>query len=109
MFRRSIQGVEFWALNTDAQALENSLAPNKVQLGGDLTRGLGKNVSIASWNVLAWKLPNLNGCLPFTGTGGRPELGEQAAQESVEALAGTVTNADMVRVRCRLSQTQDIM
>ncbi len=37
----SLQGVEFWAVNTDAQALENSLAMNKVQLGGALTRGLG--------------------------------------------------------------------
>lgn len=35
------QGVEFWAVNTDAQALENALAPNKLQLGGELTRGLG--------------------------------------------------------------------
>ena len=36
-----VQGVEFWALNTDAQALENSLAMNKVQMGAELTRGLG--------------------------------------------------------------------
>jgi hypothetical protein len=35
------QGVEFWAVNTDAQALENSLSSNKLQLGGELTRGLG--------------------------------------------------------------------
>ena len=37
-----LQGVEFWAVNTDAQALENSLAMNKVQMGSELTRGLGK-------------------------------------------------------------------
>jgi cell division protein FtsZ len=36
------QGVEFWAVNTDAQALENSLAMNKVQMGNELTRGLGR-------------------------------------------------------------------
>ena len=36
------QGVEFWAVNTDAQALENSLAANKVQMGSELTRGLGQ-------------------------------------------------------------------
>lgn len=36
-----LQGVEFWAVNTDAQALENSLAMNKVQMGSELTRGLG--------------------------------------------------------------------
>lgn len=38
-----LQGVEFWAVNTDAQALENSLAMNKVQLGSELTRGLGND------------------------------------------------------------------
>ena len=37
-----IQGVEFWAVNTDAQALENSMAMNKVQMGSELTRGLGE-------------------------------------------------------------------
>ena len=36
------QGVEFWAANTDAQALENSQALNKVQMGSELTRGLGE-------------------------------------------------------------------
>lgn len=35
------QGVEFWVLNTDAQALESSEALNKVQMGAELTRGLG--------------------------------------------------------------------
>ena len=38
----NLQGVEFWAVNTDAQALDNSLAPNKVQMGNELTRGLGR-------------------------------------------------------------------
>ena len=38
---RMFQGVEFWAVNTDAQALENSMAPNVVQIGDTLTRGLG--------------------------------------------------------------------
>eukprot|EP00891_Asterochloris_glomerata_P006231 jgi/Astpho2/6231/e_gw1.00088.147.1_t len=70
MVASGLQGVEFWALNTDAQALENSLAMNKVQMGAELTRGLG--------------------------TGGKPELGEQAAQESQESLAAAVGNADMV-------------
>lgn len=36
-----LQGVEFWAVNTDQQALENALAKNKLQLGTELTRGLG--------------------------------------------------------------------
>ncbi|KAA6424896.1 MAG: plastid division [Trebouxia sp. A1-2] len=72
MIASGLQGVEFWAVNTDAQALENSLAMNKVQLGSELTRGLG--------------------------TGGNPELGEQAAQESLEALGASVGNADMASV-----------
>ena len=37
----SLQGVEFWAVNTDAQALENHNAMNKIQIGTSLTRGLG--------------------------------------------------------------------
>jgi cell division protein FtsZ len=102
------QGVEFWALNTDAQALENSQAPHKVQLGTDLTRGLGKSLpkflqELHSY-LLMFACTQKSKQLLFpklfvlhAGTGGRPELGEQAAQESMEALAGTVTNADMVR------------
>ena len=66
----SVQGVEFWAVNTDAQALEQSLAQNRVQIGSELTRGLG--------------------------TGGNPSLGEHAAQESAEALSACVNNGDMV-------------
>ncbi len=54
------QGVEFWAINTDAQALAAHQALNKVQIGTELTRGLG--------------------------CGGNPELGRQAALESEEAL-----------------------
>ncbi len=64
------QGVEFWAVNTDAQALENHAAMNKLQIGAQLTRGLG--------------------------TGGKPELGEEAAQESHAELAASLAGADMV-------------
>lgn len=42
------QGVDFWAVNTDAQALENSLSSNKLQLGGELTRGLGARWCLSS-------------------------------------------------------------
>ncbi|KAK9808349.1 hypothetical protein WJX73_005100 [Symbiochloris irregularis] len=70
MVSSGLQGVEFWAVNTDAQALEQSQAANKVQIGSELTRGLG--------------------------TGGSPELGGQAAQESSESLAACVTGGDMV-------------
>ena len=40
----SVQGVEFWAANTDAQALDSSEALNKIQMGAELTRGLGKQL-----------------------------------------------------------------
>jgi cell division protein FtsZ len=55
-----LQGVEFWAVNTDAQALAQHAALNKLQIGTELTRGLG--------------------------CGGNPQLGDKAALESEEAL-----------------------
>ncbi len=67
---RPVQGVEFWAINTDAQALAQHRAPNKVQIGSQVTRGLG--------------------------CGGNPELGRQAATESHEALRKMVQGADLV-------------
>jgi cell division protein FtsZ len=57
MFQQNIKGVDFVICNTDAQALENSPIPNKIQLGADLTSGLG--------------------------AGANPEVGEQAAKESI--------------------------
>jgi cell division protein FtsZ len=57
-------------VNTDAQALESHQALNKLQIGTTLTRGLG--------------------------TGGKPELGEEAAQESHQELASAMNGADMV-------------
>lgn len=65
-----LQNVEFWAVNTDKQALDSNICPNKLQIGIELTRGLG--------------------------TGGKPTLGEQAAQESVEDLSKVVAGADML-------------
>lgn len=70
MISSGLSGVEFWAVNTDAQALENHQALNKLQIGSQLTRGLG--------------------------TGGKPELGEEAAQESHQEIATAVQGADMV-------------
>ena len=72
MISSGLQGVEFWAVNMDAQALENHQALNKLQIGTTLTRGLG--------------------------TGGKPELGEEAAQESHQEIAASLTGADMVFV-----------
>ena len=56
MIKAGLNGVEFWAMNTDAQVLEMSSAPRKVQLGTKLTNGLG--------------------------AGGNPSVGEKAAEES---------------------------
>lgn len=67
---QQIQGVEFVAINTDAQALMNHPSPNKVQIGETLTRGLG--------------------------AGGNPEIGQQAAEESTQKLEEVLQDADMV-------------
>ena len=60
MFTQSIKGVDFVICNTDAQALENSPIPNKIQLGANLTSGLG--------------------------AGANPEVGAQAAKESLQEI-----------------------
>lgn len=67
---QQIQGVDFVAVNTDAQALLTSQAPAKVQIGEQLTKGLG--------------------------SGGDPDIGRKAAEESAEKLQEMVKNADMV-------------
>ena len=60
MFSKQIHGVDFVICNTDAQALENSSIPNKIQLGAHLTSGLG--------------------------AGANPEIGAQAAAESIHDI-----------------------
>jgi cell division protein FtsZ len=70
MIKSGIQGVEFWSLNTDAQALVQSEADNRIQIGRDTTRGLG--------------------------TGGNPELGRAAAEESINEITEAVAGADLV-------------
>jgi len=67
---QQIQGVEFVAVNTDAQALMANQSPTKVQIGENLTRGLG--------------------------SGGDPEMGRQAAEESTQKLEDVLQDADMV-------------
>ncbi|MCI33651.1 plastid division protein, partial [Trifolium medium] len=64
------QGVDFYAINTDAQALLHSAAENPIKIGELLTRGLG--------------------------TGGNPLLGEQAAEESKEAISNSLKGSDLV-------------
>ncbi|XP_014517587.1 cell division protein FtsZ homolog 1, chloroplastic [Vigna radiata var. radiata] len=65
-----LHGVEFYAINTDAQALLHSAAENPIKIGELLTRGLG--------------------------TGGNPLLGEQAAEESKDAIASALQGSDLV-------------
>ena len=70
MVEAGIRGVDFIAVNTDAQALDLALAPTKLQIGQALTRGLG--------------------------AGANPEVGEKAAEESREEIMEHLRGADMV-------------
>ena len=72
MIEHGVQGVDFIAVNTDAQALNLSKAEYKLQIGGKLTRGLG--------------------------AGANPEVGKKAAEESREQLEEVLRGADMVFV-----------
>jgi cell division protein FtsZ len=74
MVREEVRGVEFIAMNTDAQALAITEAPVRFQLGERLTRGLG--------------------------AGGDPNVGMKAAEENREELAGLVAGADMIFLTC---------
>jgi len=79
MMESEMQGVEFWIVNTDAQALSmSSVSPsNRLQIGQKLTRGLG--------------------------AGGNPEIGQSAAEESMEMVEEAMRGADMVFVTVSLS------
>ncbi|KAL1209645.1 Cell division-like protein FtsZ [Cardamine amara subsp. amara] len=70
MISSGLQSVDFYAINTDSQALLQSSAENPLQIGELLTRGLG--------------------------TGGNPLLGEQAAEESKDAIANALKGSDLV-------------
>lgn len=70
MIKNALGGVEFFAANTDAQALASSSAQTKIQLGAQVTRGLG--------------------------AGADPEVGLAAAQESIEDIRKALEGADMV-------------
>jgi len=74
MIEAGLEGVEFIAANTDAQALSQSKAPIKLQLGPKLTRGLG--------------------------AGANPEVGQKAAAEDTERIVDLVEGADMVFIAC---------
>jgi cell division protein FtsZ len=70
MIASDVVGVEFWSINTDAQALLLAEAPRHLQIGQKLTRGLG--------------------------AGGNPAIGQKAAEESRDELAAALENADLV-------------
>jgi cell division protein FtsZ len=70
MISTGIEGVNFWAINTDAQALSKSLAAQKLNIGRKLTRGLG--------------------------AGGKPSVGCEAAEESILEIKALVEGSDMV-------------
>ena len=76
MISAGLDGVSFIAANTDWQVLERSLAPKKIQLGTNLTRGLG--------------------------AGGQPEMGAKATQEDIDKIREAVTGSDMVFITAGL-------
>ena len=70
MVSSGVQGVEFIAINTDAEVLEESLAPVRLQIGRKATEG--------------------------KGAGARPEVGEKAAEENRDEIKAALEGADMV-------------
>lgn len=70
MIASEVSGVEFWAVNTDAQALVQSTATKRLQVGQKLTRGLG--------------------------AGGNPAIGQKAAEESRDEIAHALEHSDLV-------------
>jgi cell division protein FtsZ len=70
MIGAGLRGVEFISVNTDVQALNQSLAPTRLQIGANTTRGLG--------------------------SGGDPTVGRRSAEEDEQSVADTLTGSDMV-------------
>lgn len=76
MIKSKVRGVDFIALNTDAQDLHHNLASKKIHIGKNLSRGLGAGMN--------------------------PEIGRQAAEETKSEIQDSVKGADMVFVTCGL-------
>ena len=76
MMKTGVKGIEFIAMNTDAQALYHCEAPNKINVGKATTRGLG--------------------------AGANPDVGRQSAEESSEEIKSMIEGADMVFITCGL-------
>ena len=70
MIDKRLQGVDFFAINTDLQALDRNKAPNKVQIGKNLTRGLG--------------------------AGADPSIGQRAVEEDRDEISRSLAGSDMV-------------
>ena len=76
MIESGVEGIEFIAINTDAQALFTSKASTRINIGRATTRGLG--------------------------AGANPDVGKKAAEESSEEIKNALSGADMVFVTCGL-------
>jgi len=76
MVKSKIRGVEFIAVNTDAQALHHSVAPSKVHIGRETTKGLGAGMD--------------------------PELGSKSAEENEQDIISSLEGANMVFITCGL-------
>lgn len=76
MMQTKIRGIEFMAVNTDAQALHHSSAPHKIHIGKTTTRGLGAGMD--------------------------PELGKKSAEESADEIHDALKGSDMVFITCGL-------
>lgn len=74
MISSNVLGIEFWLLNTDAQALAENTEAQKLQVGQKLTRGLG--------------------------AGGNPAIGQKAAEESRDEIAAALADSDLVFITC---------
>ena len=57
MIDSQVTGIEFWAINTDAQALNNAKAPQKLQIGQKITRGLGAGGKSCHWSKSSRRIP----------------------------------------------------
>ena len=74
MIKAGLKGIEFIAINTDAQALYHSEAPTKINIGKATTRGLG--------------------------AGSNPDVGRQSAEESIEEIKDAINGSDMIFITC---------
>ena len=120
MFQQGIKGVDFYICNTDAQALQNSGVPNKIQLGLNLTEGLGAGANpdigeqsaIESFDDISQMLDS-NTKMVFitagmgggTGTGAAPVIAKMAKDLDILTV-GIVTMPFQFEGRMRLEQSQ---